>query len=148
VIRVVLDTNVLVSGLLSPKGPPGRIVEFLAHDLIHLVYCDEILLEYADVLHRRELHIPPDLTEALLRDIQERGTIVVTIPWPTPTPDDSDAVFLAAAEAGEATLVTGNLKHYPPNIRCDVAVLSPRDFVDRHSADIAARLQERARDPG
>ena len=146
-IRVVLDTNVVVSGLLSPKGPPGRIVDFLTNDLIHLFYSDEILLEYADVLHRRELRIPPDIVDALLRDIQRRGTVVVAAQWPVPVPDSSDSVFLAVAAAAHATVVTGNMKHFPAVARLGVEVLSPRGFIDQHDTDIAALFQERAIEP-
>jgi putative PIN family toxin of toxin-antitoxin system len=147
VIRVVLDTNVVVSGLLSPKGPPGRIVDFLTNDLIQVFYSDEILLEYADVLRRRELRILPDIVDALLRDIQGRGTIIAAAPWPVPVPDSSDSVFLAVAAAAHATVVTGNIKHYPAVARLGVEVLSPRAFIDQHDAEIATLFQERVMKP-
>ena len=59
-IRVVLDTNVVVSGLLSPSGPPGQTIDLLTHRLIQIVYSDEVLIEYAHVLRRRELKILPE----------------------------------------------------------------------------------------
>jgi putative PIN family toxin of toxin-antitoxin system len=58
--RVVLDTNIIVSALLSGKGNPGKILDlFLAGELM-LCYSDEILEEYSDVLYRPHLRIPVD----------------------------------------------------------------------------------------
>ena len=135
-IRLVLDTNVVVSGLLSPSGPPGLIIDLLTHRLIEVVYNDEILVEYTDVLQRRELKILPEASHALLEEIQGRGMTVVTAPWPVPVPDQSDSIFLATALAGQAMLITGNVRHYPPHARLGVEVLSPRAFVDQHVAGI------------
>ncbi|MPZ29588.1 MAG: putative toxin-antitoxin system toxin component, PIN family [Rhodospirillales bacterium] len=135
-IRLVLDTNVVVSGLLSPSGPPGLIIDLLTNRLIDIVYSDEMLIEYADVLQRRELKIRPEVVQAVLQEIQARGLAVATVPWPVIVPDPTDSAFLATALAGEATLVTGNLRHYPPHVRLDVDVLSPRAFVDRHVSHV------------
>jgi uncharacterized protein len=135
-IRLVLDTNIVVSGLLSPNGPPGLIVDLLTHRLIEIVYSDEILLEYADVLQRRELKIRPETVQAVLQEIQSRGVAVAAVPWPVVVPDQTDSVFLATALAGQAILVTGNMRHYPPHVRLGVEVLSPRTFVDRHVSHV------------
>jgi len=136
-IRVVLDTNVVISGLLSPSGPPGRINDLLTHRLIQIVYGDAILVEYADVLWRRELKILlPDAADALLEEIQGRGTAVAIAPWAIPVPDGSDSIFLATALIGQAVVITGNLHHFPSNVRLGVEVLSPRAFVDRHAINI------------
>jgi len=132
-IRVVLDTNVVVSGLLSPSGPPGQIIDLLTHRLIQIVYGDEILVEYAHVLRRRELKILPNAVDALLEEIQGRGTSVAIERWTVAVPDASDSIFLATASAGQATVITGNLRHYPPSVRLNVEVVSPRTFVDRYT---------------
>lgn len=130
--RLVLDTNVIVSGLLSPSGPPGLIIDLLANRLIDIVYSDEMLIEYVDVLHRRELKLRPEVVQSVLTEIQARGLAVMAVPWPVIVPDPTDSVFLATSLAGQATLVTGNLRHYPPHVRLGVEVLTPRAFVDRH----------------
>lgn len=125
--RLVLDTNVVVSGLLSPSGPPGLIVDLLANRLIDVVYSDEILIEYVDVLHRRELKLRPEIVQSVLTEIQARGLAVIAVPSPVIVPVPTDSVFLAAALAGHATL-----RDYPPHVRLGVEVLTPRAFVDRH----------------
>jgi putative PIN family toxin of toxin-antitoxin system len=131
-IRLVLDTNVIVSGLLSPSGPPGLIIDLLANRLIDVVYSDEILIEYVDVLHRRELKLRAEAVQAVLAEVQARGVTVAAVPWPVVVPDSTDSVFLATALAGQAMLITGNLRHYPPHVRLGVEVLTPRAFIDRH----------------
>lgn len=136
-IRIVLDTNALVSGLLSPADPPGRIVDLVTRRQIHIVYCDEILIEYIDVLSRRELRIRPDAADSLLGEIRNRGTNVAVGPWPLSVPDESDSIFLCTASEGDAVLITGNLRHYPPKVRLDVEVATPRDFVDKYRTNFS-----------
>ena len=51
-IKIVLDTNVLVTGWLSPSNPPGRIIDALRTEQIQLVLDDRIFLEYGEVLRR------------------------------------------------------------------------------------------------
>jgi predicted nucleic acid-binding protein len=51
-IRAVFDMNVVVSGFLSPAGPPGRIVEWSGNGEVQAVVDDRIMAEYAEVLAR------------------------------------------------------------------------------------------------
>ena len=51
-MKIVLGTNVLISGILNPSGPPGRIVDFMRAGVLQLVIDDRILSEYADVIRR------------------------------------------------------------------------------------------------
>ena len=46
-MRVVIDTNVLVSGVISPHGPPGRIVNAVMSEMIIVLYDDRILKTHA-----------------------------------------------------------------------------------------------------
>ena len=133
----------LGSGLLSPSGPPGRIVDFVVHELIQLVYSGEILGEYTEVLRRPELKIPGDIVDALLAGIRRRDMVFAITAWPVAMTDRSDAVFLETAAAAKAVLVTGNLKHYPAAVRLGVEVLSPRAFVDKYDTEVAALRRKR-----
>ena len=56
-IRIVLDTNVLVAGLLSDKGPPGQIVDLIIIGEIEIACDSRILAEYRDVVERPKLRI-------------------------------------------------------------------------------------------
>ena len=130
-MRVVLDTNVLVAGLLSATGLPGWIVEAALAGDIELVLDMAIRQEYAEVLRRRELGLPLDRVNDLLAVIDEFGFPAVAVPpWPVALPDPDDAPFLAVAAATGSVLVTGNLRHFPRSCRRGVIVRSLRQFVD------------------
>lgn len=128
---MVLDTNVLVSGLLSPKGPPGEILRLLETGFLVLCIADAILAEYRDVLSRPHFGISAAAVDLLLEDMETVGLRVVTVPLPQRLPDSDDEAFLEVALAAQAEfLVTGNLRDYPPSARQGVRVVSPRDFLD------------------
>ena len=130
-MRIVLDTNVLVSGLLSPFGPPGDIVRLLAAGAVRACYDARILDEYREVLSRPVLRIAEGRVESLLHQVAADGVLVTAQPLAIRLPDPDDEVFLAVALAGNARcLVTGNLRHYPKPIRKRMPVVSPRDFLD------------------
>jgi putative PIN family toxin of toxin-antitoxin system len=123
----VLDTNVLVSGLLSPSAPPGRLVDALLGRRLRLAFDDRIEIEYREVLARPRLGIEASRREAFLAILQFQAHVTAR-PWPHPIPpDEDDVVFLEVAlQTTERTVVTGNLRHFPPRCRGPVAVLSPR----------------------
>jgi putative PIN family toxin of toxin-antitoxin system len=136
VIGIVLDTNVLVSGLLSEMGPPGQIVDLVLAGEIQLACDTRILAEYRDVLARPELGIDQSQSEEVLRYIEQSATVVTTQSWPEPLPDPDDEAFLCVAEISKALcLVTGNVKHFPARARRDVRVLTPRQFMDSFQTD-------------
>ena len=132
-MRIVLDTNVLVSGLISAAGPPGRIVDLLRAGAVQTVVDDRILAEYRDVLSRQELRrwisvASAEVTIDFLVHASYRvdcSAVVVGLPDPGDTP------FLEAALTAGVPLVTGNARHFPLPRRGGAEVLSPRDFVAR-----------------
>jgi putative PIN family toxin of toxin-antitoxin system len=131
-VRVVLDTNVLVSGLLSAAGPPGWIVEAAIAGTLEPVFDMAIRQEYEEVLRRAEFGFPPAQLVELLAAIDQFGFPVSTArPWPGPLPDPDDEPFLAVAAATGSILVTGNLRHFPARCRRGVSVLTPRELVVR-----------------
>lgn len=135
-MRVVLDTNVLVSGVLSAHGPPGWIVEAVLVGEHDLVFDAAIRDEYEDVLRRAELALPRHRVEELLAAIDRFGwEIAAAARWPAPLPDPDDEPFLAVAAAAESVLVTGNLRHFPVSIRRGVVVRTPRQLVEELRSD-------------
>ncbi|MEI7813757.1 MAG: putative toxin-antitoxin system toxin component, PIN family [Coriobacteriia bacterium] len=129
-MRIVLDTNVLVSGLLSPFGPPGEIVRMVSSGVVALCLDARILAEYDDVLARPKLGFDPDSVAALLDYADFRSESVASTPFEKRLPDPDDEPFLEVASAGGADcLVTGNLGDFPSNARAGVAVLSPAEFM-------------------
>lgn len=132
-MKIVLDTNVLVSGLLSAFGPPGEIVRLVTARAVRLCYDARVLGEYRQVLLRPAFPFSPARVESLLDQIQADGEPVEARLLSARLPDPDDEVFLAVALAGQAEcLVTGNLKHYPKRHRQGVEVVSPRDFVESY----------------
>lgn len=95
------------------------------------VYDDRILAEWREVLLREKLGFSPGDVEDLLGFIEREGAKVSAPVLAVELPDASDAPFLKVAAAAGATLITGNLKHYPPDARCEVDVVDARAFIDR-----------------
>jgi uncharacterized protein len=130
-VRIVLDTNVLVSGLLTPFGTCGEIVRLLTTGEIILCVDARILLEYGDVLHRSRFAIATQKADVVLEYIRDSGHFPATAPVDGTLPDVDDIPFLEVALSAKAQcLVTGNLKHFPPLHRAGVRVLSPAEFLD------------------
>ena len=78
-MRIVLDTNVLVSGLHNPHGAPGRILDLILGARIPVLYDDRILAEYRDVLARPRLAIEPSLAQAVVGYIRLAGEQIMAI---------------------------------------------------------------------
>jgi putative PIN family toxin of toxin-antitoxin system len=129
-MRIVLDTNVLVAGLLSPFGPCAEIVRMVSSGELTLYLDARILSEYGVVLRRCKFRFRMDKVIALLDYIEHRGHIVASSPLSDSLPDLGDQPFLEVAIAGQAAcLVTGNHAHFPPKLCQGVKVLSPSDFL-------------------
>ncbi len=130
-MRLVLDTNVIVSGLLSPFGPPGEIIRMAAYGNIELCYDARILYEYQSVLNREKFHFDKGLITDFLEQIKACGNLATGKPLIKRLPDHDDEPFLEVALAGKAMyLVTGNLKHYPLKQREGINVVSPSEFLE------------------
>jgi uncharacterized protein len=129
-VRIVLDTNVLVSGLLNPYGAPAGVLRMVVSGTLTLCVDARILLEYAAVLARPRFAFPPGPVQALLDLFAAEGVQVAADPLAVLLPDRDDEPFLEVAVAGHAAcLVTGNLAHYPPAARAGMAVLAPSGFL-------------------
>jgi uncharacterized protein len=132
-MRVVLDTNVLVSGLLNPHGPPGAIVRMVADGELSVSYDARVLNEYREVLLRPLFPFRVEEVDALLEQISAAGEAVASLPLGRRLPDPDDEVFLEVAIAARADcLITGNLQHYPEDRRSGVRLVTPREFIDEY----------------
>jgi uncharacterized protein len=134
--RWVIDTNVVVSGLLNPHGPSARVLDAVLDGRVKLVYDARILAEYRDVLHRPRLKLTPDKITAFLNGLQGQ-TKVTPSPLAVAGPDADDIVFVEAALATtDKTIVTGNLADYPPEILHGARVLTPAQAAAELSSDL------------
>ena len=111
-MRLVLDSNVLVSALITKGTPPDRLYQAWLRSEIELVTCAAQIDELADVLSRPKLRKYVDRTDAaqLVADIRLRAIVVRDMPIPRRSPDPKDDAILAAAVAGEAELVVSGDK--------------------------------------
>lgn len=126
---LVLDTNVLVSALLSPFGSPGRIWDLVLARDIRLAYDDRSLVEYERVLKRAKFGFERNRVEAMLAVFLFQKS-VSSKRWPfQPIPDPDDAAFLEVAHAASAVLVTGNTRHFPEDLCGDVIVRKPHEWL-------------------
>ena len=129
--RAVFDTNVVVSGFLSPPGPPGRIVEWLRNGEAQAVLDDRIMAEYDEVLKRHQFGLPVSEVNLVLAAIRARSFWVeagaARIVRGLPDPDD--APFLECVLASGVPLVTGNLRHFPKSAAKNATVITPAQFV-------------------
>jgi putative PIN family toxin of toxin-antitoxin system len=124
--RVVLDTNILVSALLSPQGNPAKIYKMFMSGVLTLVFNTEIFAEYQDVLSRPHLKIPSEEMEMVLAAIRQHGEQVFPTPSTHIMRDEDDRVFYDVAKLADAYLITGNTKHYP----AEQFILTPAAFIE------------------
>ena len=129
-MRVVLDTNVVVSCLITTHGVCGQILDLMTDGVFEPSVDDRILAEYESVVHRPHLRILPADAEVILGLIRLDADIVSPMPLPVQLPDPADAPFLEVASATGTILVTGNRRHFPKEACKGVTVLSPREFLE------------------
>jgi putative PIN family toxin of toxin-antitoxin system len=111
----VFDTNVLVSSLMSKHddAPTVVLLDYVLDGRIVLVYNDDIVAEYDDVLHRAKFNFSDERINAVL-EMVKKGICVEPTPSGAFFPDADDAVFYEVALSKEGSyLVTGNLRHFP-----------------------------------
>lgn len=125
-MRVVVDTGILVSALIRPKGTIGDVLHALRDGRFIAIYSTPMMLEVTEVLSRPKIqekyHVRPDDIEALINIVRLRGELVIPKQTITACRDPKDNKFLEAALAGEAdAIVTGD---------DDLLVLHPFDGVD------------------
>ena len=127
---VVIDTNIIVSALLSSKNDSAtvQVMEKVFRQEIKPIYSKEIFAEYTNVLNRPKFHFSKELVEYMLSAIKQFGvlkepkeTVMVVLP------DMKDVPFYRLVLESEDTyLVTGNIKHFPQESR----IMTARQLID------------------
>lgn len=121
----VIDTNVIVSGLMTPSGSSAQIIDAILNGQVKLVYDSRILKEYRDVLSRPRLKLPPMKIQALLVSMHRQLLVSPRVSGII-GPDSDDIIFIEAALATtDKTIITGNLMHFPKRILQVVRILTP-----------------------
>lgn len=130
-MRIVLDTNVLVSALLKPSSRPAAVLRLVINGQLQLAFDARILAEYREVLQRPRFHFTAEQINPLLDFFEKDGILAVGVPLPRALPDPGDEPFLEVAISARVdALITGNKRHYPPNASAEIRILSPSEFLD------------------
>lgn len=114
----VIDTNVLVSALLSSHNDAAtvQIINRLYDGDFIPLYSDDILCEYNKVLRRKKFHFSEEIVCTLIDTIIDCGEYIIPLSTGEILPDRTDLPFYEVAMKKReeyAYLVTGNLKHFP-----------------------------------
>lgn len=129
-LRLVLDTNIVVSATLKPEGLQRTVLLLAITKPASLYISDAILEEYQEVLARPELQIRKGLRQQLLQLVRGRAHRVNPSRRLQVTRDPDDNKFLECADAARADyLVTGNQKHFPRFWK-KTTVITSREFID------------------
>ena len=131
-VLIVLGTNVLVSGLLNPFGPPARVVDQVTLYVAQVAYDDRIIAEYIDVLSRPVFGFSEKNVRDLVEHIKLIGIHTVAKPIRfTENPDPGDLPFAEVAITARVdAVVTGNLSHFQYLEKHGVTILSPSEFME------------------
>ena len=128
-LRLVLDTNVVVSAVLKPEGLQRTVLLLAMSPPARLYVSAPILAEYRDVLSRPELRIRKSLRRQFLQLLSNRSHKVRPARKLQVTSDPDDNMFLECADSARADyLVTGNLKHFPVYWK-GTKIISAREFI-------------------
>ncbi|RCX10355.1 putative PIN family toxin of toxin-antitoxin system [Anaerobacterium chartisolvens] len=124
-IKAAIDTNILVSALLSPSGSPAKVIDCVLNGNVIMCYDSRIIAEYQEVLVRPKFGFEKKLVRQLIDFILHSGISVVPIPILDAFEDEDDKMFYEVAKTAKAYVVTGNEKHFPS----DPIVITPQKFL-------------------
>lgn len=129
-LRLVLDTNVVVSAALKPEGLQRTMLLLAITKPARWYVSDAILLEYSAVLARPELKIRKSLRQQFLQLIKKHSRVVAPSRLPQVTFDPADNIFIECADAARADyLLTGNERHFPRFWK-NTKIINSREFLN------------------
>jgi len=128
-LRLVIDTNVLVSAAIKPAGLQRTVLLLAVTKPARLYVSRAILEECREVLGRPELRIRKGARQQLLQLIKNHSFTMVPARRLDVAADPDDNIFLECADAAHADyLITGNLKHFPRFWK-ETKIITPREFI-------------------
>jgi uncharacterized protein len=134
ILRVVLDTNVVVSALLKPSGLENYVLLLGLGGAVKLCTSPAVFAEYASVLARPRLKLNTEEIRIILEQLRKESKPVHTSQTLTVCTDEPDNRFLECAEAAKAHfLITGNSRHFPREWKA-TRVVNAREFIEYFAA--------------
>lgn len=135
-IRVVLDTNIVVSASLKEKGREAAVLSLALTGNLSLNVSEAILTEYEEVLHRKKFRLNPGRVDRLLDLIRRKSTLVTPSHVLSISPHEPDKRLLECADQAQADyLVTGNKRHFPKRWK-GTLVVNARELLELITAGL------------
>lgn len=126
-MRVVLDTNIIISALLTPNRLADAILQACLKGKHAIVVNDNILSEYKNVMSRPKFSFSIQNINYIIEGLTRRSlSYLPNTHSEEAFPDESDRIFYETAVMANAILITGNKRHFP---ECSI-VMSPKEFVE------------------
>ena len=111
-LKIVLDTNVVISAALSPTGNCAEIIDTIGdNEQIQLFYNEKILFEYKEVLSRKHLDIAGKIQNSIVESMKKVGLELAPASSDVLLPDESDRIFYDTALATGAILIPFRCKY-------------------------------------
>jgi len=113
-LEVVLDTNIVVSALLSPQGLSAKLFNFVFDNKLTVVYDNNIFAEYLEVLNRDKFMLDKELVNLVIDFISKEGEYIIAEFQNIQFIDEDDKVFYEVYKGGDVDyFITENKKHFP-----------------------------------
>lgn len=112
-MKLVIDTNIIVSALLSANGTAFQVLSDVLDGKYTVFISNEIFEEYSDVLHREKFHFDSEIIEFILNWFLENAIWIEVVKSDIIMQDEKDRIFFDVAKCCKARLLTGNARHYP-----------------------------------
>jgi uncharacterized protein len=144
-MRLILDTNILLSALLSPLGAPAKLLDAWERKRFTLVACDALIAELRDVAGRPffRARLRASAAELLAAGLRDFSFFCRDLPSGV-APDPKDSYLLALAEASQAEfLVTGDKELLSLKQHKSTRIITPAAMIEILKK--AEMLRERAR---
>ncbi|MDR2444773.1 MAG: putative toxin-antitoxin system toxin component, PIN family [Spirochaetaceae bacterium] len=133
-MKVVIDTNVIVSALMNTNGTPAKILSLILngkvkilYGKVKILYDNRIIFEYIDVLSREDFGFDIEIISDIIDYIMTEGEYVNSEYMNIEFIDEADKKFYEVHKSGEAQyLITGNIKHFPK----ENAIIIPKSFLE------------------
>ncbi len=136
-IRIVVDTNVLISAVIAPNGNEARLLKLLRDGSIRACVNEDILAEYQQVLLREKFGYAARTIAPLLKFLHEQTEHAYGAPTDLVSPDPTDTKFITCGVVANADyIVTGNLRDFPESAYGTAIVVNGAEFLNRIESSV------------
>lgn len=126
-MRIVIDTNVIVSALMNVNGTPAKLLSSVLNGNITILYDNRVLFEYTEVLSRKEFGFNAETVNDMIDYFKHEGEFINADFQKIKFSDETDKKFYEVYKSGKARyLITGNLKYFPK----EEAIIVPGKFFE------------------